>query len=243
MTPLLLLHPLGADGGFWSACDNLLGRPVLAPDLPGHGAAPLPDAGAGVAGLTDAVVAGLDAADVEAVIPVGISLGGLVAQDLAARHPGRVRGLVLVDTVAVYPEPLRSTWPQRAATARAGGLEDLADAMESMWFGLGFRERHPAVVAQARHRFVTTDPEGYARTCEVLHGADTSGYLTTIGVPTLVVCGDADAPAFIAAAPALTAAVPDAQLHWLRGAQHASVVEQPQAFAALVRDFLARSGT
>ena len=57
-------------------------------------------------------------------------------------------------------------------------------------------------------------------------------------MPTLVVCGTADAPAFVEAAPALVDAIPDAELTWLSGARHASVLEQPEEFAAAVRRFV-----
>jgi 3-oxoadipate enol-lactonase len=232
VTPLLLLHPLGSDGSFWSPVAPLLGRPCAAPDLLGHGRAPLPPRPASVSAYADALV--LD----EPVVAVGISLGGLVAQALAASRPGRVRGLVLIDTVAVYPEPFRDTWPERAALARAGGLAQLAEAMETMWFSPGFRERHPGVVEAARATFEATDIEGYARTCEALHAADLTGAVARAGVPTLVVCGERDAPAFVEAAPVLADSAEDGELAWLAGAQHASVLEQPEHVAARLRDWL-----
>lgn len=240
MTALLLLHPLGSDGSFWSSVAGLLGRPTLAPDLCGHGrAAPPTEPTMGAFG--DAVLAGLEEEGQRDVVAVGISLGGLVAQDLAARPGSPVRGLVLVDTVARYPDPFRSTWPERAATARTAGLEPLADAMAEMWFSPHFRERHPGVVAATRRTFVGTDPEGYARTCEALYGADTTAALAATDVPTLVMCGDADAPPFLAAAPLLAEAT-GGELVWLEGAQHASVIEQPERFAATVTAFLDRHG-
>ena len=233
-TPLLLLHPLGSDGTFWNPVIAGLGRPVLSPDLPGHGSEP--PATATIEGYAEAVVDRLQGE----VVVVGISLGGLVAQELAALRPDLVAGLVLVDTVAVYPSPFRDTWPERAATARSVGLEPLADAMEAMWFSEGFRHLHPDQVSAARQRFVSTDTEGYARACEALFDADTTAALSSVKVPTLVVCGDQDAPAFVDAADELTAAVAGAEQRWLEGAKHASVVEQPEAFVATLLEFLAR---
>ncbi|MBM7508039.1 3-oxoadipate enol-lactonase [Nocardioides salarius] len=242
MNPLLLLHPLGSDSSFWSSCAHLLARPLLVPDLPGHGSAELPDVRAGVPGLAAAVHEWLDGEVTSPVVVVGISLGGLVAQQLAVQHPERVAGLVLVDTVAAYPAPMRASWLERAAAARSDGLEVLADAMQDMWFGEDTRREHADLVAAARRRFVTTDPEGYARTCEVLRDADTTALLSQITVPTLVVCGDADAPPFVQAAPALAAGVRDGELQWLPGARHASVLEKPHAFAEMVQGFLERRG-
>lgn len=236
MTTLLLLHPLGSDGGFWADVAPALERATSAPDLPGHGTAP-PPASATLAAYTDVALARARTVD-GPVVAVGISLGGLVAQDLLRREPGLLAGLVLVDTVAHYVPPLLDTWPERARTAREQGLEPLVDAMTSMWFSPGFRERRPAVVREVRETFLAMSPEGYARTCEALHGADVRGVLSP-DVPTLVVCGEADAPPFVAAAPVL-AAEAGGEPVWLTGAQHASVLEQPDDFARAVRDFLER---
>ena len=237
-TPFVLLHPLGSDGSFWGSIASLLGGPSLAPDLLGHGTTALPPARATVRDYTDAVLEAWDDAALERATVVGVSLGGLVGQDLAARHPERVERLVLVDTVPTYPGPFRESWHARAATARTEGLPALADAMEAMWFTDSFRRRSPIVVRGVRQRFLASDPEGYARTCEALARADTTGVLATITAPTLVSCGDRDAPAFLEAAPLLADSIPDARLVWLEGGKHAAVLEQPETFAAAVRDFV-----
>jgi 3-oxoadipate enol-lactonase len=236
--PLVLLHPLGSDGSFWASLSVLLGREALSPDLLGHGGAGLPPARAGIADWTEAVLDECDRHGVDRPTFVGVSLGGLVAQDLAIRHPDRVDRLVLVDTVPTYPGPFRESWHARAATARREGLAPLADAMAAMWFTDEFRRRSPMAVRAVRERFLAGDPEGYARTCEALAGADTTEGLAGIAAPTLVVCGDQDAPAFLEAAPQLASAIPDARLVWLGGGRHAAVLEQPETFAAAVLDFV-----
>jgi 3-oxoadipate enol-lactonase len=234
--PVLLLHPLGSHGGFWDSAGGRLGADrVLAPDLPGHGTADAP-AVATVAALTAAVLDGLDPGT--PVDVVGVSLGGLVAQDLAIRHPGAVRRLVLVDTVATYPDPMRAMWHDRAALARAEGMDPLVDAMESTWFSDTFRAERPEVVATAREVFAATDPEGYARCCEALADADLRAGTERLTVPALVVCGAADAAPFLDAARWFARVIPDAGLHWIAGARHAAVLEAPEGFATVVREFL-----
>lgn len=233
--PVLLLHPLGSHGGFWSTSRGLLGTDrVLAPDLPGHGtAAP---AAATVAALTAAVLDGLD--DPSPVDVVGVSLGGLVAQDLASRHPHRVRRLVLVDTVATYPAPMRTMWRERATLARSQGLDPLVDAMETTWFSDAFRAERPEVVATAREVFAATDPEGYARCCEALADADLRAGTERLTVPTLAVCGAEDAAPFLDAARWFAQVIPGAELHWIADVRHAAVLERPEEFATVVREFL-----
>ncbi len=81
------------------------------------------------------------------------------------------------------------------------------------------------------------DPEGYARTCEALAVADTSAAVPSIAAPTLVVCGEADAPPFRMALDWLARSLPDARTAWLSGA-HATAYEHPDEFADLLVDFL-----
>jgi pimeloyl-ACP methyl ester carboxylesterase len=234
--PLVLLHPLGSTGEFWRpVVDELGGDDVRTPDLPGHGTGAVPGPRPSLEEYAAPVVE--LAAERGPVDLVGVSLGGLVAQHVAGTRPELVRRLVLVDTVAVYPEPMRQMWRDRAAVAREQGLRELTAPMAAMWFSDGFREDRDDVVATTLEQFVAGDAEGYARCCELLEDADVRPVVGAIGAPTMVVCGDEDAPPFREAAEWLAGRLPDARLEWLAG-KHAVVLERPGEFAALLRDFL-----
>ncbi len=242
-TPLVLLHPLGVDHTFWRDVQSRLVdvhglADVVAIDLPGHGRGPMPRAGATVADLADLVELQLEARGLLPAHLVGVSLGGLVAQVVAARRPTAVVRLVLADTVAVYPEQMQSMWRQRAATARSSGLDSLVDPMVEMWFTEAYRTDPEGRVAEVRETFASTDPEGYARTCEALSTADVTATTASIEAPTLVVCGTSDAPPFVAAATWLAGEIPDADLVWQEGA-HAVALERPMEFADAVAAFVA----
>ncbi|WP_213451284.1 alpha/beta fold hydrolase [Rhizomonospora bruguierae] len=236
---VVLLHPLGADSSFWKPVVRLLSehREVVVLDLLGHGGAERPPPGARIEQFADDVVRRVEGLGV--VDLVGVSLGGLVAQVVALREGHRVGRLVLVDTVATYPEELRQGWRDRAATARRTGLAPLAAAMETMWFSPAFRAAHPEEVSRAREVLLAMDPESYARTCEALEVADTRQGVPRLGHPTLVVCGSQDGPAFVAAASWLADQIPGARIRWLADARHAAVLEQPVEFTAALTDFLA----
>ncbi|WP_123025394.1 alpha/beta fold hydrolase [Mycolicibacterium stellerae] len=230
--PVVFLHPLGADARFWDPVRAELGSlTTVAFDLPGHGSAPPSPAGAGIDAYS-APVALQIAALGEPVNIVGMSLGGLVAQQLGTAHPHLVASVVLADTVPVYPEPFRRTWRERAKTARENGLSSLVQPMVEMWFTAELSGRDDPRVEQARRTFAATDPEGYARTCEVLADVDLREGVTSLAVPAVVVCGDDDAPAFRDAAQWLADAT-RGTVHWLPG-RHACAVEEPERFAALV---------
>jgi 3-oxoadipate enol-lactonase len=228
--PFVFLHPLGADAGFWDPVRaELLPRTSMALDLPGHGAMPPSALGAGIDAYAAAVADQLD----EAVHLVGMSLGGLVAQELGASRPDLIASVVLVDTVAVYPVSMRQMWRDRADIARKNGLSSLVQPMVEMWFSAELGATADPRVEQARRTFVFTDPEGYARTCDVLADVDLRDRVASLTVPAVVVCGQDDAPAFRDAATWLASSTGDGTVHWLPG-RHACAVENPAKFAELL---------
>jgi 3-oxoadipate enol-lactonase len=236
--PLVLLHPLGTDGGFWRPVLEHLGdETVLTPDLPGHGTAPAA-AGPTLADLGRAVLADLDQAGLDRVDLVGLSIGGLVGQYLAATAPERVARLVLVDTVVTYPPEMRDMWRSRAAAVRAEGTAAFVEPTLALWFTAGFRAAGGPVVAAAAAGVVRSPAEGYARACDLLARVDTAELLAEIRCPTLVMCGDDDAPPLVAAARQLAGTLSDARVAWLPG-RHAAAVENPAEFAAVLRGFRA----
>jgi len=238
--PLVLLHPLGVDHGFWSPVLPALGTgPVVLVDLPGHGHSPRPDRPYGVADVAVALTRVLRAAGHTREHVVGASLGGLVAQALAAADPSLVDHLVLVDTVAVYPEAQRVVWRDRAQRVAAptdalpDPLPEIADQTVRAWFD----DTASAAAAATRTALLGVDRLGYALTCTALAGADVRGTTAGIRHPTLVVCGRGDAPAFTDAASWLHAVVPGSRLGWLPG-RHAAPVEHPALFAEQLGAFL-----
>jgi 3-oxoadipate enol-lactonase len=242
-TPVLLLNPLGMDRRCWSPVTaHWADRSLLTCDFPGHGRSPVVDPGTTIADLAADLAAALtdvlDRTRTPRVHVVGMSLGGLVAQRLAATRADLVDHLVLVNTVATYPPAQQEQWTERAAVARAEGLAPLIDPTLRNFFTPDFLRDEPAVADLVRAMLSDTTGEGYAVMCEALRDADTTGLVGEITAPTLVVCGRQDAPPFVAAAPWLTESIAGARLHWIEQAQHAAALQHPQAFATVVGDFL-----
>jgi 3-oxoadipate enol-lactonase len=228
--PLVFLHPLGADACFWDPLRAELGeRTSMALDLLGHGSTALPELGAGIDAYATAVAEQL----VGPVHVVGMSVGGLVAIEIAVARPDLVASVVLLDTVSVYPESFQHTWRERAHTARTSGLTSLVEPMVEMWFSAELAAAADPRVEQARRTFISTDPEGYARTCDMLAEVDLRDRVTSLAVPAVVVCGEDDAPAFRNGANSLAGATGDGSVQWLPG-RHACAVENPTKFADLL---------
>lgn len=232
----VLLHPLGGDRDFWAShVDALPGR-VIRMDLPGHGESSLP-AVSTLEHITGQFLATLDALEVQRCTLVGVSLGGLVAQHAAARVPERLLGMVLVDTVAGYPEPWPTLWVERAAAARRG-LDSLLEASVAMWFSDKLIETGGTEVDYLRGALLHGSAEGYARMCEALARASQPGPMPTAHVvPTLVMCGEDDIPLFVQAATELTVRWGAGPVRWLPG-RHAAALESAARATQHIADFV-----
>src|SRR5258706_4866778 len=147
--PVMLSHALGLDLSMWDdfaarlATTNLVARY----DHRGHGGSAVP---AGPYTLDDLID---DAARLirewgrGPVVWVGLSMGGMVGQGLAIRHPELVRALVLSNTCAKYPQDAQATWAQRIATVESQGLAGIADAAIERFYTAAFRAAQPDAVA------------------------------------------------------------------------------------------------
>jgi len=232
--PLLLLHALGSSLAMWDAQATVFAAHfhVIRYSLRGHGAstgtgAPEMDLGA-IAGDACAL---LDALDVGRAHWCGLSLGGMVAMQVASHAPERVARLVLASTTAHFPPP--ASWSERIALVRTQGLAPLAEATMARWFTASFRQREAGEVARIRRQFLATDPAGYAAACAAVRDMDLRARLPAIQAPTCLIAGAADAALPPERMAALQGAMADAKLVIL-DASHLSNIEARDAFNAAV---------
>ncbi|MGF6272611.1 3-oxoadipate enol-lactonase [Massilia sp. UYP11] len=237
---VVLSHALGCDLSMWDSLANTLAQDcrVVAYDHRGHGSSDAPEGLYAMADLADDAARLLRELDTGPVVWIGLSMGGMVGQELALRHPALVRALVLANTTSGYPEAARAVWEQRIATVREQGIEAIADAVMGRYFHDDFRARKAATVARFRRRLVTTDPAGYIGCCNAVGRVDTTARLGQVAVPTLVLAGELDQGTPVAMAEVLAQAIPDARLEVIAHASHLAAVEQPEAFAASVAGFV-----
>ncbi|RTL43038.1 MAG: alpha/beta fold hydrolase [Burkholderiales bacterium] len=239
---LMLSHALGCDLRMWDGLTAHLrgqGHRVLRYDQRGHGRSAALPGPYTMAMLADDAAALIDRLGVGPVVWVGLSMGGMVGQELGLRHLRSVRALALANTTSGYPPEAQAGWAQRIEGIRQGGLEAVVDGALQRWFHEGFRAVHPGTVALWRERVLACDAAGYIACCEAISQVDTTRRLPAIAVPTLVIAGELDAGTPPAMAERIAAAVPSAKLVVLHEASHLSVLEQPAAFAATLDAWLA----
>ncbi|MFZ9313629.1 MAG: 3-oxoadipate enol-lactonase [Burkholderiaceae bacterium] len=234
---LVLMHSLGATHRLWDVQMPAFEQQfrVLRLDLPGHGASPLP-ASIGLDALADAVLETLESHGVDQAYFCGLSLGGVVAQAIALKHPGRVLGLVLANTGAKVGSA--QVWGDRVEAVRSAGVASLIPALISRWFTPPFTQAHPGRVRAMAEILEGANPQGYIMACESLAQADLRQAIHAIKAPTLVIAGEEDLTTPVSDSEFLAATISGARLTILKAA-HISNIEQPGEFARLVLEHCA----
>jgi 3-oxoadipate enol-lactonase len=167
-------------------------------------------------------------------------MGGMVGQGLAVRYPELLRGVVLANTTARYPEAARPVWATRIGSVEQGGMAAVADAVVERYLHADYRATHPAEAAALRAKLLRADPAGYVAACHAVAGVNWLERLSTVRTPALVIAGARDAGATPEMAKAIAERIAGAELAVLEDASHLSVAEQPERFAELVQRFLAK---
>jgi pimeloyl-ACP methyl ester carboxylesterase len=230
---LVFLHGTRLTGAQWTPqVDALAGEfRCLTPDLPGHGVnAAIPFTLDAATALVARVVE--EAASGPAIL-VGLSLGGYVAMDVAARRPELVRGLVIAGATA-EPTSYRAI-PYRALGLALGRIP--ADRLRRLneWF---FRARYPAAIADPIVLAGWTF-EGGSIAVRSLVGKRFRPRLAAFPGPTLILNGELDL-LFRLFEPSFAAVAADPTRVIVRRAAHLSNLDQPDRFSAAVRLFARR---
>ncbi len=235
--PAVLLHAGIADSRMWdpqwTAWPARLAVTRL--DLRGFGRSGRP---VGAFSHAGDVLAVLDACEIDRALLVGASLGGLVALDLAAARPERVRGLVLAGPPLpgyAWSAEMRAFSEAEAAALEAGDLEAATEVNVDFWLPTASEEVRATIRAQqlGAFRLQVPDEADESLLCE-----DLVESLATIACPTLVLTGAHDRSDFQAIADLLAATLPDTRRTTVADACHLPSLEQPAAFETLVLPFL-----
>jgi 3-oxoadipate enol-lactonase len=230
---VLLIAGLALPGASWWRTLPVLSRRfrVLTYDHSGVGRSASLRAPFTTAAMAKDALAVLDAAGVSRAHVYGTSLGGLVAQQLATRHPDRVRSLVLG---ATHPGGARAEPPEREVISFLRRRPTLP-AREAAWafvpynYGARCRRHHLDRIAQdIAHRLEFLYPLAAYR-AQLFAGATHDAFtaLRRLALPTLIVHGREDRVVPVRNAELLTDAIPSAYLHLLDETGHIYMTEEP----------------
>ncbi len=240
-TPLVLVHGFPFDSRMWD--DQLAGLAddfrVIAIELPGYGqsAPPRPFT---VASAAEEIHALLKSIGALPCILGGLSMGGYVCFEFAARFIADMRAMVLSDTRCDADGPeAKENRNRMIQVARERGSTAIADIMEPKLLAPDTPKNRPSVRQKLRQIMESVSPQTIEHTLAALRDrSDSTGRLKTISVPTLIVMGQQDAITPLAVAQAMQQGIPGARLAIIAGAGHMPPMEQPDQFNRTVRDFL-----
>jgi len=240
--PVLLVHAIGCDHRMWDGLGTALSPRfrVIRMDVRGHGRSAVTPRPYSLDQLADDARDLLDSLKIDKAHWVGLSMGGMIGQAFALRHPQRLRKLVLANTTSTYGTQGPEMWEARAKAVGEGGMAAVKELAMQRYFTDDFRASSSDVVDRIGSGFLATDPEGYIACCNAIRDLDFSGDLHRIKAPTLVIAGEKDVGTPVAMSEAIAKAIPGARLAVIPGAAHLSAVENPEEFNRLVEDFLAR---
>lgn len=240
--PVLLLHGIGGGRAIWaSALDALAqaGFDAIALDLPGYGGSQGTAPG-GVEHMAACVLGTLDALQLPVVAVIGHSMGGMVAQEIAAVAPQRVSALVLACTSSAFGKP-EGKWQegfvaQRLAPLDQGlGMQGLAERLVQ---GMTGPRADPSGLALAKQVMAAVPEATYRRVLAAIVAFDRRASLTQIGVPTLCLAAGLDQTAPPDMMRRMAERLALGQFLEIADAGHIANVEQPQAFNQALIGFL-----
>jgi pimeloyl-ACP methyl ester carboxylesterase len=258
--PLLCIMGLAADSTAWvlQVPDFARRYRTIVYDNRGVGRSSKPRGPYTIEQMADDAAGLLDALGVERAHVLGVSMGGMIAQELAIRHPARVRGLVLACT---YAEPDEAVRAQREVGLAAFGGSVGADgtprldaaAIDPFAF---FQHLLPRVfnmefISRELPRLMELfggalqygfDMDAVLAQVEATMGHRTTERLHTIEAPTLVITGDADQLISCTNSELIAERIPGARLRKVPGGSHGFNFETPELFNREILDFLGSVG-
>jgi 3-oxoadipate enol-lactonase len=237
--PLVLIHGLGSSTEDWEPQVAEFARHfrVIAYDVRGHGRTDKPRHRYSVRQFADDAAALLEYLKVGPAHVLGISMGGMIAFQLAIDHPASVKSLTIVNS---GPELILRTWKQRIgiysrfAIVRLMGMRKMGQLLAEKLLP---EPSHAAARVTFVDRWSRNDPGAYLRSLRALIGWSVSPRLGTITVPTLVLTADQDYTP-VPLKEEYTARIPGAKLAVVADSRHMLPVERPAEFNRVALDFL-----
>lgn len=237
----VFVNSLGTDLRIW---DEVIGHfagdvRTLRYDVRGHGLSDAPPAPYAMDDHVADLAALLDAHAIRSATVIGLSVGGMITQALAAQRPDLARLLVLCDTA--HKIGTEETWNARIDAVRKGGLAAIADAVLERWFSAEFRRSRAADLAGYHNMLTRTPTEGYIGTCMTLRDTDLTATTARLAQPTLCLVGEEDGATPPALVKSLSELIPNAGFKIIPSAGHLPCLEQPKLLAEWIETFVGRN--
>ncbi len=240
--PLLLIQGLGADSRGWAMQTRALSHfRLILVDNRGVGRSERPHGPYDLEVMAEDALAVLDHAGYASAHVAGASMGGIISQVIAVRHPERVRSLVLACTACHHADWRRDLLQEWSEQAQAYGMREFVQRNLRWLVGPRSLRRLAPLLAVLGPLAFSVPVSSFVAQIEAILAMDDGlrDELTTIAVPTLVVVGSQDVLTTQGDGEEIASLVPGAELVVVRGGAHLLQVEHATAFNRTVGEFLA----
>jgi 3-oxoadipate enol-lactonase len=235
---VMMSNGLMTNMGMWNPTISALKDrfQILRYDTRGHGSTSVTPGPYSIELLADDAIGLMDALDIREAHIMGLSMGGMVAQQIGARYPNRTLSLLLCNTASEMPP--RSLWEERLRIAHTQGVAALADSTIRRWFTASFIERSPQIIEKIREMILATPLEGYLSCATAIRDMAQTTLLLKIKAPTLIVTGRQDPATTVEQSMVLNRMIDTSRMGVIENAAHLSNIEQPEIFNREIRGFL-----
>ena len=239
---ILLLHGYLESMLVWDEFVPLIYKDarIITLDIPGHGISVVSGEVHTMDYLSDVISAALTALGISKVYVVGHSMGGYVALALCENHPEQVEGLVLLhSTPNADSEEKKQNRKREIELIKAGKKELIAKSAPQAGFAAANRTRFKDEIEDLREIALLAEDEGIvALLGGMMERKDQNDMLRQLSAPQLFILGRNDEYITPAIAEAMVAAHPQAKVAWMETSGHMSFIEQPEACATALLDFV-----
>lgn len=240
---VVLSHALGSSLHMWNEVAAILQDhfTVMRYDHRGHGLSEIVSSPFDLYDMTDDALVLIQDVFGEPVHFVGLSMGGMVAQDMAARHPQWIKSIVIANSASYYDDMAKSMWNARIQNVLNSGVSSIAEGAMQRWFTPEFcvdmQNGGADRVRGLRAELEKCNSQSYAASCAAVAAIDFRQSNENISCPTLIIAGERDEATPPHMSETIFQTIAGAQLQSIPAA-HLSAVEQPAQFAKLVLSFL-----
>lgn len=242
--PILFIHGLGSSSRDWEYQKPFFSNQyqMITFDLRGHGRSAKPPGPYSMRLFAQDAAGLIQSLNVAPVHVVGISLGGMIAFQMAVDHPELVRSVVIANSGSeVVVRTMKDRWQVffRFAIIRLLGMRRMGEVLSKRLFP---KQEHARIRQLFVERWAENDPRAYADTLRAIVGWSVTDRLHQIRSPALILTADADYTP-VSAKEAFIPKIAGAKLVVIPNSHHATPVECPEAFNAAVVEFISERET
>jgi 3-oxoadipate enol-lactonase len=235
---LVFVNSLGTDFRIWDGVVQALVDQfnIVLHDKRGHGLSDFDGMPMSIKSYANDLASLLAQLKVSRAIFCGISVGGLIVQQLYNARPDLVSKLILSNTATKIGTS--ESWNTRIEAIKKNGIASIADAILERWFSTHYRSVKKDEFSIYRNMLVRTDQAGYIACCQALRDCDLTSQAANISIPTLCIVGEYDGSTPLALVEATAKLIANVQFEVMAGVAHLPCIENPAAFATLITKFI-----